>query len=415
MTLKLDAHLDVDMLAVETDDEVTVMLELVAPAPRHEAPRVPATVQVVLDRSGSMAGERLDAARAALAELVDRLDPADRFGLVAFDDDVQVVVPAGPVIDKAHTRAAVQAIGPGGTTNLSGGLLRGIQEARRAAGPGGATLLLLSDGFANAGVTDPDRLAGVAATARSHGVTVSTIGIGLGYDETLLAAVARGGQGTHAFAPDGDGAGAVVAGEVAGLLSKTVQAASLIVRPRGTVQTVTIWNDLPSTAVENGVMIELGDLWAGEQRKLVLSFVVPALPSLGLAEIGSLELRYVALPELKEDTITLPLTVNIVPGDQAAGRVRDPKVQSELLFQQAQEAKRRGADAIARGDAPAAVAAFQHAHAALAAAPAPSAELRAEADILAELADRTAAGEAAWAAKLSRAEHARKARQRGRS
>ena len=82
-------------------------------------------------------------------------------------------------------------------------------------------------------------------------------------------------------------------GEVAGLLSKTIQAASLIVRPRGSVETVTIWNDLPSQPVENGVMIELGDLWAGEERKLVLSFAVPALPGLGLAEIASLELRYV--------------------------------------------------------------------------------------------------------------------------
>ena len=154
-------------------------------------------------------------------------------GVVAFDDEVTVVVPAGPVLDKAAVAPPCCAIAPGGTTNLSGGLLRGLQEARRVAGPAGATLLLLSDGHANVGVTDADRLADVAAGARAHGVTTSTVGIGLGYDETLLAAIARGGQGTHAFAEDGDGAGAVVAGEVDGLLSKTVQAASLIIRPRG--------------------------------------------------------------------------------------------------------------------------------------------------------------------------------------
>ncbi len=203
-----------------------------------------------------------------------------------------------------------------------------------------------------------------------------------------------------------------MAGEVAGLLSKTVQAASLIVRPRGSVETVTIWNDLPSQPVENGVMIELGDLWAGEARKLVLSFAVPALPGLGLAEIATLELRYVTLPAFAEETITLPLTVNVVPGDQAAGRVRDPKVHTELLFQQAQEAKRRAADALARGDAGGALAAYSAAGEALAASPAP--ELREEAAILAELADRTAAGDGAWAAKRSRAEHALKARKRGR-
>ncbi len=192
-----------------------------------------------------------------------------------------------------------RAIRPGGSTNLSGGLLRGLQEARRAAGRRGATLLLLSDGHANLGETDPDRLAGVVAGAAAHGVTTSTIGIGHGYDESLMAAIARGGNGSHAFAETGDGAAGVVAGEVEGLLSKTVQAASLIIRPRGSVESLTIWNDLPSTPIADGVMIELGDLWAGETRKLLLSFTVPALPGLGLAEIGTLELRYVTVPAFR--------------------------------------------------------------------------------------------------------------------
>lgn len=410
--MNLNAQMDVDIVAVEQSDEVTVLLELAAPEETRETPRAAATVQVVLDRSGSMAGERLDAARVALAELAERLDPADRFGVVAFDDGVDVVVPAGAVVDKAALRSCVMAIAPGGCTNLSGGLLRGLQEARRVAGSAGATVLLVSDGHANAGVVDPDALAGVAAAARQHGVTTSTVGIGLGYDEMLLAAIAGGGQGSHAFALDGDGAAAAVAGEVQGLLSKTVQAASLIVRPRGSVETVTIFNDLPSVAVANGVMIELGDLWAGETRKLVLSFAVPAMAGLGLAEIASLELRYVTVPAFTEETITLPLMVNIVPGDQAAGRVRDPDVHTERLFQQAQQAKRRAADALTRGDSDSALAAYAAAGSALAAAPAP--ELRHEAAILASLADDVAAGDTTTAAKRSRAEHALKSRHRGR-
>lgn len=411
--MHLDAHMDVDLVALETEDEVTVMLELCAPAEERTAPRPPATVQVVLDRSGSMAGERLEAAKCALAELAERLDPADRLGVVAFDDEVDVVVPAGPLSDKRAVRDVVLQLGPGRTTNLSAGLLRGIQEARRAAGEAGATLLLLSDGHANAGVTDVDRLASVAATARARGVTTTTIGIGLGYDEALLAGIARGGQGAHAFAADGDTAGATVSGEVDGLLSKPVQAASLIVRPNAPVDTLTVWNDLPGHGVGDGVMIELGDLWAGERRRLVLGFAVPAMPALGLAEIATLELRYVELPDFTEHTVTLPLAVNVVPGDQAAGRVRDPQVQTELLFQQAQDAKRRAAEAFARGDHDGAMGAYTACASMLAAAPG-SAELREEAAIVAELADRTAAGDGAWAAKRSRAEHALKARQRGR-
>ncbi len=245
-------------------------------------------------------------------------------------------------------------------------------------------------------------------------MTLSTIGIGLGYDETLLAAIASGGQGGHAFAEDGDAAGAAVAAEIGGLLEQTVQAATLTVRPESSVDSVTVHNDLPAHPAGDALVIELGDLWAGEQRRVVLSFAVPAMPALGLAAIATLELRHVALPELVEQTVTVPLHVNVVPGDVAAGRVRDPKVHTELLYARAQEAKRKAAEDLARGDVDGAVGQFRAAAATLAAAPAHSEELDEEREILRLLADGAERGEAAWAAKRSRAEHAAKSRKRGR-
>ncbi len=414
--MHVDAHADVDVVAVETDDEVSLMVELEAPAAADSGPRPAATVQIVLDRSGSMGGERLGAAKDALLALVDRLDPSDRFGVVAFDDEVQVVVPAGTLAGKASARHAIAALRPGGMTNLSAGLLRGMQEARRVAGDGGATVLLLSDGHANAGEVDPQRLAAVAAGARDHGITTTTVGIGLDYDELLLAEVARGGQGSHVFAEHGDDAAAAVAGEVEGLLTKTVQAASLIVRPDAAVDTVTVWNDLPGKPIDGGLMVELGDLWAGERRRLVLTFAVPAKPALGLARIAELELRYVTVPGMIEQTVTVPVHVNVVPGDQAAGRITDPKVRTELVYQQVQDAKRRAADALRDGDHETAQSSYRAARAqldeALAACPAP--ELDEEARILETLSDRLAGGDVLWSAKFSRMDQTRKSRKRGR-
>jgi Ca-activated chloride channel family protein len=97
--MHIDAHLDVDLVAVEQADHVTLMLDLVAPDAPAGASRPASCVQVVLDRSGSMGGERIATARSALLELVDRLDPHDSFGLVAFDNVVEVIVPAGPLVD----------------------------------------------------------------------------------------------------------------------------------------------------------------------------------------------------------------------------------------------------------------------------------------------------------------------------
>lgn len=404
--MHVHAHLDVDLVAVEQTDQITLMLELVAPAaPGAAAQRPPATVQVVLDRSGSMGGERLDAARDALVALVDRLDPRDSFGLVTFDDAVDVVVPAGPVLDKPALRAAVRSVHTGGMTNLSAGLLRGVQEARRAAGDAGATVVLLSDGHANDGVTDPGTLEQVAA---STGVSISTIGIGLDYDERLLSAIARGGRGDHAFAEQADAAGAAVAAQVDGLLSRTVQAASLLVRPTGDVAGVTVFNDLPAVAVGGGVMVELGDLWAGERRRVLLTLDVPALPGLGLAQVASVEVRYVALPALVEEAVTLPISVNVVPGDQAAGRIPDVEVHRERLFQAAQAAKRRATDALARGDDAGAASMLR-------AAAAPLASFDAgERDALMSFADQIDLGQAARSVKSLHADQARKSRKRGR-
>src|SRR5205807_815969 len=110
-----------------------------------------------------------------------------------------------------------------------------------------------------------------------------------------------------------------------------------------------------------GVVVELGDLWAGEERKVLLTLAIPAIGALGLAQVATLALTYVTVPDLIEETITIPLHVNVVPRDQAAGRIPDRRVHSELLFQRSQQAKRRAADALRRGDALAARAEYQSA------------------------------------------------------
>ncbi len=348
--MHIAAHLDVEMVALETDDQVSVMIELTAPAASGGDERAPNTLQVVLDRSGSMRGSRLDGAKKALAALVDRLDPRDHFGLVIFDDRVDVPVPAARLTDKEAAKRAIAGIVTDGSTDLSAGYLRGLQEARRVSGDAGATLLLISDGKANAGVTDPDVLSRVAAEAYTHGVTTTTLGYGLGYDERIMSAIARGGSGNEHFAEEPDTATALIAGEVEGLLAQAAQAGSLHVRLSPAVRTVLVVNDLPSRPVDDGLMIELGGFYAEETRKLVLTFDVPALATLGLIEVATLTFTYVALPALAQHTVTVPVHVNVVPGDQAAGRVPDPVVRTELVYLRAQQAKRRASDLLGRGD-----------------------------------------------------------------
>jgi Ca-activated chloride channel family protein len=418
--MHITAHLDVDVIALETEDTVTTLVELTAPTPPSDVARVPATLVVVLDRSGSMEGPPLEGAKRALLELVTRLDPTDRFGLVTFDDEVEVVVPAAPLSDKEAVRRVIAEVETGGSTNLSGGYLRGVQEARRAATGGGATLILISDGDANAGIVDPQAMGAYAATARRDGLTTTTLGYGLGYDEVLLAALADGGAGEALFAQEPDTAAKMLAEQVEGLLSLSAQAATLRITMSDPVAGVTVLGDLPSTQLDDlSVVVELGDLYAGELRKLCLRFHVPAMPALGLATAAEIEIKYVELPALTNHTVTLPVSVNVVPGDQAAGRVPDVTVTSEVLFLEAQETKRRASEALRNGDASGAAHMLRKMSTTLLGAmeslPAPmAAEFDAQARELSGLAEESEYGDALRASKSSTSSWQRGTRKRGR-
>lgn len=366
-----------------------------------------------------MAGARLDGAKIALAGLIDRLDPTDNFGLVTFDNHVTVAVPASPLADKNAVKRAIADVQAGGNTDLSSGYLRGLQEAERVAGPAGATVLLISDGHANAGVTDPDALRGIAAKARGKTITTSTLGYGLGYDERIMSAIADGGAGNEHFAEEPDTAGALIAGELEGLLSQTAQAASLAIHVSPQVRAVQVINDLPTTTNGDAVVAELGSFYSGETRKLVLVFDIPAIATLGLAQVATCVFTWVELPALAQHTLTVPVHVNVVPGDQAAGRVPDPTVRTELVYLQVQQSKRRASHHLSAGDAQAALGEIALSQSTinriLASAPeAMRAELADEAAALAYVADQVQQGMLSRAAKYSSMDARSKSSKHGR-
>lgn len=348
--MDLNAKLDFNVVAVDQGETVNLLLEIAAPGLKGDRRRDPARLQVVLDRSGSMSDGQLVTALRAIDSLIGRLHADDVFGLVVFDTAVRVPVPSGPVGDGSAIRQVLHGIGPGSMTNLGGGLLRGIQECCRTAGDAATSLVLLSDGHANTGVTDHRQLATFAAGGARERVTISTIGIGSGYDENLLETISRGGSGNSHFAETVDEAGAKLAGEVDGLLEQVAQAASLTVRPGDAVSQVRLFNDLPVSGIGDGFMVELGELVADENRKLLFEIDVPDIATLGPARVCEIELRWVDTESMESKLAKIPVNVNVVPGDQAAGRVKDNEVETELTFQRVQRDKFLAAEDLQRGD-----------------------------------------------------------------
>ena len=341
--MNVKALLDVDMVALEAADKVTLMLDLTAPQnPKHQS-RPGQAVQVVLDRSRSMEGAPLDAAKGSLLKLIDRLAPQDSFGLVAFDDNALVIAPTRTMADHhmPSLRKAIRELKTGGSTDISAGYLMGLRELTRVQSSGGSTLLLVSDGHANAGEQDPKFFTEVATKSATQKVTTSTIGLGTGYDETILEALSQGGGGAHRFAGSIDEAVGAIAAEVDDLLDKTIVNAVLRLTPTSAmsgVPSIEILQRLPHWKDGDTYVVQLGDLFSGETRRFVIDLEVPEIASLGLCKIADITIEYLDLAERQEFSVTMPVNVNVVPGDVAAGRVADPIVRAERLIIDAQSA-----------------------------------------------------------------------------
>lgn len=354
--MHIESHLDVDVVAHESIDRVTCMLQLAAPNQPASTERPGRTLIVVLDKSGSMHGQPLEAAVSTLQKLAFRLAPQDRFGLITFDDQARLLVPVRLMRDHdlQEVGALIGDISSGGGTNLHAGYALALREARRyqPSDVSGASVMLISDGEANDGIVDPAQLRRMAKKAyRSHTVTSTTIGLGLGYDETLLAAIAAGGCGNHRFAPSADELIPILGSEISGLLDKSVLAVALRVTGRdGHLAEVGVPQDLPVWEEDETTVIAVGDLYAGERRNILIRLQTEVLAALGLATIADITVEFTALPEQQEHRITLPISVNVVPSDQAARRVPAPAVVVEELLTESAKAKVKASIHLRDGD-----------------------------------------------------------------
>ena len=279
--LKVGLSLSQQAVPPEEPGAVWLLLTLTASKPdRPDAERrLPLNLGLVLDRSGSMAGAPLDYVKRATCRIVEQMDAEDLFSLTVFDDQVDLIRPAGPAADRDAIKAGVAQIREGGSTNLSGGLLRGGQEVRQHAEPGRVNrVLLLTDGRANVGMTDPRLLAAKARSMAEDGVSVSAVGVGRDFDEDLLLSLAESGKGNYYYLEIPDEIPAVLARELKGLLSVVAQNLRLTVQPGAGCGVVSVLGYEPFAGPE-GLMLDLPDMYENETKTLILEIAHPALPA----------------------------------------------------------------------------------------------------------------------------------------
>jgi Mg-chelatase subunit ChlD len=262
---------------------VDFRVQVSAPPAGEQTERLPLTLALVLDRSGSMSGEKLPTAKRAALAVLDQLTERDTVAVVIFDDRIDTVQATAPATTelKATVRAVLGEIAARGSTALHEGWLTGCDAITRddiLSGQRLARCFLLTDGQANVGVTDPERIAIEARGIRERaGISTSTFGIGIDYAEELLGPMAEGGSGQfhHLRTPE-EIANTFIC-ELGEMLAVALTQARLELEVRADIEVEVISAYAARSTAEDPAVwvVDLGDLLAGEEPHVVVRFGVP--------------------------------------------------------------------------------------------------------------------------------------------
>jgi len=283
-TLKLSARSDRRFIRSTYRSNRFILAEVVAPHAHEqtERKRPPVNLAFVLDRSGSMSGEKIRLAKQAVEYSIARLQSDDRFSIVTYDDVIDVVVASTTATAQARQDALARlaTVDARNQTNLGGGWLRGAEQvALNLAHEGVNRTLLLTDGLANVGITDRDELARHAAELRTRGVATTTFGVGTDFDEVLLQAMATAGGGNFYYIADARSIADYVTSEVGEALDVVAREVTLeITAPEAA--SVESLSPFPVERRAARTVISLGSMVAEQVVQVVLRLNLP------LGELG---------------------------------------------------------------------------------------------------------------------------------
>ena len=292
----------------------------------------PLNVAVVLDRSGSMHGEPLHYVKMATKVLANQLNPDDRFSLTMYDSSIDTLIKPTLMKDIRSLDAVIDTIKSGGMTFLSGGYEKGCHDAKEYVSKDTITrVMLLTDGLANEGITNPDQLAQLASNQKKNGITTSTIGVGEGYDEFLLGRMAEYGGGSTYFIEDPDNAPSVFKEELGYLKSMAASQVSLTFKPKEQGLTFEQLNTYKKNKDES---YSLGDFFSGQSKSILFEMALPPMPLGENTHIGDVEITYRSTTgdEITDESISMPITIDVVSEKIFQNEVPNKDVTLEAAF-----------------------------------------------------------------------------------
>ncbi|MGK7892895.1 MAG: VWA domain-containing protein [Xenococcus sp. (in: cyanobacteria)] len=326
--MKVNYSLSKSQIAVNQATTVDIIINFQG-EDNNVTSRRPINLSLVLDRSGSMSGSPIRNAINAAQKLVEYLTPEDYLSVVIYDDIAETLLPPQLVTDQANIKQEIGKIRTRGITNLSGGWLMGCDLVKsQQTSEKLNRVLLLTDGLANRGITEPQILTQTAQEKAEAGIITTTLGFGNNFNEDLLIAIADAAGGNFYFIQSVDDAANVFSIEMESLTSVFGQNLTVNLESKNGIKVAEVLNKYPSQQLEQGVEVSLGDIYGVESKPLALQFSLPEIPNEGQLDLGTISYSYQRVVDgsIQQFSDSLPLFITVVSPEAASKVELDPAV-----------------------------------------------------------------------------------------
>jgi Ca-activated chloride channel homolog len=334
------------------DKEQTLDLLVRVHPPKVDRPgkRRRLNLSLALDRSGSMEGEKIARAREAASYCIDQFLPDDRVSLVIFDDVVEVIVPSQLAENKEAIKERISRVRARNSTALHEAWVRGGMQVSEHLTEGAINrVLLITDGLANVGETNVDRIVTQAGELAERGVSTTTIGIGRDFNEDLLIPMAEHGRGNAWHVREPKDMERIFATELEGLIAQIGHTVSLGLSPAEGVKIQDVLNDFEVTHTGR---YKLPNLLAGSPLDVVIQVKLPARSAGARQKILDLRLAWNPqdAPSSEREILNESVTVEFASADEVERSPVDERVIKAVQLLMAARARREAIEQIDRGE-----------------------------------------------------------------
>lgn len=337
------------LFAAGREQTADLLIRVTPPESAQTAKRPLLNLSLVLDRSGSMEGEKIARARAAAAYCIDQLLAQDRVSVVIFDDVIDVLVPSQNVEDREAIKRSFARILSRNSTALHEAWVRGGMQVSEHLTPGAINrVLLITDGLANVGETNTDRIVSQAGGLAQRGVSTSTIGIGSDFNEDLLIPMAESAGGNAWHVKEPSDMERIFAIELEGLIAQTGNTVSLGLTPSDGVTVQDVLNDFDMTHTGR---YKLPNMMVGSVTDVVVRVKLPA-KSAG-QKFHALDLRLAWNPQdssSRREVITESVTIEFADEEEVMNARSDERVTKAVQLLMAARARREAMEQLDKGD-----------------------------------------------------------------